>query len=282
MFNNVAERVARRARKPQRIHVRRMDFPFDRSIEKHWFGGSPVLTHVANAVNLLFPAGERFFVRSVRHFLDRVDDDELRAAAKAFAAQEGNHAREHERYFELLEQQGYEIREFLERYQKFSFGVLEPMMPPAVRLSATAAAEHFTAIMAEAALRDGLLQDAHPTMRALLLWHACEEIEHKSVAFDVLERVDPRYSVRVAGALIAALNLGAWWFMGARMLLRQDRLDPVAVRRELRHFAKERPLVQGVFLRGIREYLTKDFHPWNNDNGALAERYLESIGRATA
>jgi uncharacterized protein len=278
MFNNVETGAAPR-RRPE-IHVRRMDFPFDASIPKHWFAGSPVASHVANGINLLFPSGERFFVRSVRHFIDRIDDPELRAEAKAFAGQEGNHAREHERFFELLEQQGYEIRSFLGRYEEFSYRFLERVTPPEVRLSATAACEHFTAIMAEGALSEGLLDDAHPTMRALLLWHACEEIEHKSVAFDVLERVDPRYRVRVAGLALAALSLGAWWFLATRMLLRQDGLSRREVRRELRRLGRERPILQGVFLRGIREYLQKDFHPWNNDNGALAREYLASIGRA--
>src|SRR5262245_20603608 len=103
-----------------RIRVRRMDFPFDASIPKHWFAESAVATHIVNGVNLLFPAGERFFVRSVRYYVDRIDDPVLKAEAKAFAGQEGSHAREHERYFETLEAQGYEIRSFLERYEHFS------------------------------------------------------------------------------------------------------------------------------------------------------------------
>ena len=53
-------------------------------VPRHWFGGNVVATHVANGVNLLFPAGERFFVRSVHHYLDRIDDEHLRARVKGF------------------------------------------------------------------------------------------------------------------------------------------------------------------------------------------------------
>src|SRR5688572_2929871 len=82
-------------------------------VPRHWFGGNPVASHLANGVNLLFPWGERFFVRSVRHYLDRIaDDPALLAQVKGFFAQEGRHAAAHERYFEVMERQGYEIRPF--------------------------------------------------------------------------------------------------------------------------------------------------------------------------
>src|SRR5262245_60695687 len=64
---------------------RRMDFPFDESIPRHWFAGNPVATHVINGLNLLFPAGERFFVRSVRHYVTRVYNPELREQIKGFS-----------------------------------------------------------------------------------------------------------------------------------------------------------------------------------------------------
>jgi predicted metal-dependent hydrolase len=261
------------------IHVRRMDFPFDRSIPKHWFGGSAVATHAVNAVNLLFPAGERFFVRSVHHFVDQLDDEVLRREVKAFAGQEGQHAREHERYFELLEDQGYRIRGFLRRYQNFCYERMEKLFSPEVRLAATAACEHFTAIMAEKALGTELLDEAHPTLQALLKWHACEEIEHKAVAFDVLQRVAPSYRVRIAGLALSTVTLGAFWLIALRMFLRQDGLDGREVRAQIRQLHGEEPILKNVFWRGIREYARRDFHPWNHDNGALARDYLASIGR---
>jgi predicted metal-dependent hydrolase len=264
------------------IHVRRMDFRFDESIDKHWFAKSAVATHLVNAINLLFPAGERFFVRSVHHFLDRIDDEELLAQVKAFSGQEGQHAREHERYFELLEAQGYRIRGFLKRYQRFCYERMERIIPPELRLSATAACEHFTAIMAENALGDRLLDGAHPTMQALLKWHACEEIEHKAVAFDVLQRINPSYRLRMAGLALSVTTLGAFWLIALRMLLKQDGLSKAEVREQLKQLHREDPILKNVFWRGIREYARRDFHPWQNDNAHLARKYLASIGRGAS
>ncbi|MDB4945301.1 MAG: hypothetical protein JWP97_4835, partial [Labilithrix sp.] len=41
-------------------------------VPRFWFADSRAATNVANAVNLLFPAGERFFIRSVRHYLPQL------------------------------------------------------------------------------------------------------------------------------------------------------------------------------------------------------------------
>ncbi|MCA9514837.1 MAG: metal-dependent hydrolase, partial [Myxococcales bacterium] len=51
------------------IQPRKPRFDFS-AVPRDWLGGSRVATQVANAVNLLFPAGERFFVRSVKRYLD--------------------------------------------------------------------------------------------------------------------------------------------------------------------------------------------------------------------
>ena len=67
---------------------------FDLSTLPRWYnGGSVLATHLTNGLNFVFPAGERFFIRSVRFYLDRVQDPALKAAAMAFVAQEAQHQR---------------------------------------------------------------------------------------------------------------------------------------------------------------------------------------------
>lgn len=264
---------------PHRIQPRKMDFRFDTDIPRHWLAGLAVPTHVANGVNLLFPAGERFFVRSVKYYLDRfAHDPEMTAQIRGFFGQEGRHAHEHERFFEVLEAQGYEIRAFLRRYEHFCFDVVEKHMPPALRLAVTAACEHFTATMAENAFEDGLLDRAHPVMRALLAWHAAEEIEHKAVAFDVLQAVHPGYALRLLGLACATALLGGWWLAATRMLFAQDGVTRAQVRREraIVHGARG-GIARRVFGRGILAYLRRDFHPWQNRNLHLAQDYLAGL-----
>lgn len=265
---------------------RRMEFPFGAEIPRHWHAGLALPTHVANGVNLLFPAGERFFVRTVKRCLPRFHDDpEMLAQIRGFLGQEGHHAREHERFFEVLEAQGYEIRAFLARFERITFGIIEQRMPQPLRLACTAACEHFTAILAEHVLSTDTLADAHPVVRDLLMWHAAEEIEHKAVAFDVLQRLHPSYALRLLGLAWASGLLALWWFQATRMLLAQDGITRADVQRErarLRRSRKRHAIWQHVFLRGIREYVRPGFHPWSRDDRHLAERELARMGASGA
>ncbi len=281
------ERIGATARRRPEVHPRAMRFRFDPgAIPKHWLGGSPLATHLSNGVSLLFPAGERFFVRSVRRYLDRVSDDPaLAARIRGFFAQEGRHAREHERHRELLEAQGFEVREFLEAFER-SLRAMEAAFPDVFALAATVAGEHFTAILAEHAFEDGeLAAHAHPVMAELMLWHAVEEIEHKAVAFDVLQRVESSYFVRVVGMLFAGIFLAYWWQRGTRLLLRQEGVGwrecwkEGRRLRELRASQGKRPrsIVRDVFLRGMRDYLRPGFHPWERDTWHLVADYAAAL-----
>jgi predicted metal-dependent hydrolase len=252
----------------------------DAPVPRHWFGGNAVATHIANGVNLLFPAGERFFVRSVNHYIDRVDDPVLRAQIKGFFGQEGRHAREHERVFAMLEEQGYDVRTFLRVYERIAYGALEKIAPPALRLSATAACEHFTAIMAENVLKRPVLDRAHPAMRALFLWHAAEEIEHRAVAYDVLRLVNPSYGLRVAGMVVSAALLAGFWAAATATLVLQERDVPRARLFGDWRSARVTRAERQVFLPGIREYLRPGFHPSQKDTDRLASAYLASVGLA--
>lgn len=281
-----------------RVRTRPVRLPFeDEGIPKHWLAGNATATAVSNGVNLLFPYGERFFVRSVKHYVPmleaKVDESpegqrraELLKQIKGFFGQEGRHAREHERFFDILRGQGYELDGFLARFER-AFGQLERVTPPSFHLAATAAGEHFTALMAGNAFRDlPMFDHAHPLMRDLMLWHAAEEIEHKAVAFDVLTEAVPspvlRYLVRISGMAVASAFLLYWWTQGTKMLLAQDGVDRRRAVEEGERFQAlrralglpNRRIVRDVFLRGIASYLRPSFHPWEVEDAHVAASFL--------
>lgn len=275
---------ARRARGAGKVRstleVRAFPGGFDADIPRWWLGGSALATHLANGVNLLFPPGERFFIRSVRHYLDRIaDDPALVADVHAFFGQEGRHAQAHDRVMKMLEEQGYDVATFMRVYEAICYGFIEKVAPPKLRLSTTVAIEHFTAIMAENALRDGVLDLAHPRLKALLSWHAAEEIEHRAVAFRVLQRVDPSYPLRVTGLAVATTLLAGFWIAGTAMLLAQDREGLRRVKREAPELGERNPFGKRVFGKGIAKYLRRDFDPAApSDLDELASRYLAAAG----
>lgn len=258
------------------IQPRSLDVEFT-AVPRHWLLGSATPTAIANGVNLLFPHGERFFVRTVNRFLDQIEDPQLRADVRGFFGQEGRHAHAHDRLNATLRAQGYEIDRFLDSYKRISTWI-EGKLPPKLRLAITAAAEHFTAIMAEGAFSDGSLDRMAPEMRELLAWHAAEELEHKAVAFDVLHHIDPSYALRLAGLALATVFLGGFWLWGTTSLLRQDAIGWRQALRDLREFGRQDPLFKRVFARGIREYVRRDFHPNNTDHSRLAADWYAARG----
>ena len=265
---------------PARIRPRALELNFD-EVPIHWLWGRALPSAIANGVNLLFPAGERFFIRSVLHYRDQFDDPALAAQVRAFCGQESHHARAHEQFFERLRQQGFAIDRFLRIYERLAYRGIEPSVPPSLRLAVTAALEHYTAILGDHALREDVLRHADPVMRDFLSWHAAEEIEHKSVAFDVLEKVAPGYALRASGLVIATLCLAGFWIAAAAMLLRQDRqISRGGLLGELRQMRKRHFIVKRVFLRGFGEYLWPGFHPLQKDNLELARTHLASVGLA--
>ena len=80
-----------------KLKVRNVSFNFDK-VPKHWILNSAVATHFINSMHIVFPEGEKFFIRSVRRFAKDVKDKELKQEINSFCGQEGIHAREHQRY----------------------------------------------------------------------------------------------------------------------------------------------------------------------------------------
>lgn len=264
------------------IPVRQVSLPFDPSIPRHWFAGNALETHIFNGLNLLFPDGERFFIASVQEALPRVRDPELRRQVKGFFGQEALHAREHERYFDVLRAQDYRVDRFLRRFRRYCEWNSR-WLPAPLRLAMTAGAEHWTATLGASVLRGPALDAAHPTMRMLALWHAAEEVEHRSVAFDVLQETHPGYLLRVTGFLLATASLFVWAAVGTRMLLRQDgisRHEVQALHRAAR--ARGAGHLPELVRQGFWVYLRRDFHPSQDDALAEAEARLAELGLAGA
>lgn len=267
------------------IKPRRPDFKL-REVPRYWQSGDPVATHLSNALFMLFPAGERFFIRSVRRYESRYRDDPVRMKElRGFYGQEGAHAAVHDEAIRILEEQGYQVRDHLDRFEKVCFEFLEKRLPDVLALSATAATEHFTALMARNAFDNPVFtEEAHPEMRKFMLWHAAEEIEHKAVAYDVLQDVNPSWLVRAAGMLIAASALVYFWRQGIRTLLRQDGISAREARERIQALRQRsnHDFMRDVLLKGILEYLRPDFHPWQVDDLHKAESFLASLETSPA
>lgn len=255
------------------IKVRRMDFEFSESTPTFWFDDNPLLTATLSALAVSFPPGERYFIASVRHFLDRVDDPELLARVKAFVGQEANHTKEHIAFNKFLDSRGFPASA-MERWVADRVGELQKRSSPESNLARTAALEHFTAILASVLLEHPeIAERMSPEVARLWVWHAIEEVEHRSVAFDVYKIAVDDEELRIKVMLATTVIFVLVNSVRTAMLLRAS-----GRQWELRSLLKGLNVMwgkPGLFRKVVPhylEYFRKDFHPSQLD----CEQHLEA------
>lgn len=264
-----------------KVKARRVSFATEKTDAKNWFNKSAFLTSLGNAFNLLFPEGEKYFIRHVKNFLPQIEDKKILEDAKGFIGQEMQHSIQHEKFWQTMQEQGYEIDSILKFVRAFSFDFLEPMLSDKMNLSTVAGFEHYTALLAEIGLENDVFRMAEAEMQKLYEWHAAEELEHKSVAFDVLQEVDDDYLLRISGMLVASAVLFLLSSGCMISLLQQDK--KLFSFDNLKDAANFWFLKYGFAFRAgeiLLDYFRPDFHPWQNDNLYLARKVLDEAKSA--
>lgn len=246
---------------PITLRVRNPGLIFHSDMPRFWFCDNPVITHGFNAFNLVIPEYERYFVRSVNHYRKQIKSASLSTQMQGFAGQESMHAKVHEDYFVWLRSKGYRIDGYLGLLGKYAL-FSERMYSPRFNLAATAAAEHFTATLGAIFLNaTNLHKQMEPTMYQFVAWHAAEELEHKSVAYDVLQQVKIGYFVRVVAFTITLLEVFIWINAATYMLAKQDKLSLCRMYQYKRQFRKEFKGLNWIFLKKLLTYYRPGFHP---------------------
>lgn len=237
-----------------------------------------ILSHFFATLSSVFPDGEEFFVRSVRHHRDRVADPVLRRQVAGFIGQESVHGREHRVLNDRLDELGYPTKRY-ERLTRWGLRTRERIAPPIANLAATAAMEHFTATLAELALTDDEARRLPgPVVGDVFTWHALEESEHKAVAFDVYRAAGGSERLRIwtmkairAGLVVSIGFLTALSLLGDRSTYRPGRL-----RRSWRNFRRT-PMFRREVWDQLRAYDRVGFHPDDFDTDALVERWQAEL-----
>lgn len=262
------------------IRVRRMDLDFPDAIPRFWFDGNPYLSSLLGAMSVSFPAGERYFIRSVLHFLPRIDDPQLREAVRGFVGQEGNHTKEHLAFNRFLGRLGYPAAG-MEKFVEDRVTYLTEHSSPEENLARTVALEHFTAILAGAFLEHPeLLDRMSPECAKLWAWHAIEEIEHRSVAFDVYRSAVDDEALRIRTMLAVSVIFSLVNLVRTAMLLHTtgDLTNLRAAREAGRSLFGSGGLFRGLGARYLA-FFRADFHPSQHDFAAevarAKQRYLD-------
>lgn len=259
--------------------VRRLLIDLESDIPRRWAGGDAFLTALFNALSMSFPLGEQFFIDSLREAVKQLPDGAREACLKevqGFIGQEATHRRIHALFNGHLAKQGF-TNSWEARINKRTpvLDGVDARHP----VAATAATEHFTAILAEWMLtHPEVLAGAEPRLRTMWMWHAAEESEHRSTAFDVYQALGGNHAWRVK------------WFKSVTVLFLTD-----VTRQTLRNLWDDGALFSWRTWRSAahhlfgpaglvrktygpwKAYLRQDFHPRQQDDSRSRE-WLQANG----
>ncbi len=208
------------------IAARRMLFPWAEPVAAWWNPARPEFSQIVNAVSLAMPYLEPYLIATMKKARQQITDPDLLADVNGYIAQESSHFRQHQQFNQRLAALGYAsiprheaiLKTDYERFantRSFHFNV--------------AYAEGFEAMALTighmlVTEREALFGGADPAVSSLVLWHFVEEIEHKTVTYDVLETLNGNYFWRIYGLLFATVHIMARTRQGYKALLVEDGL----------------------------------------------------------
>ncbi|KIX51741.1 metal-dependent hydrolase [Burkholderia pseudomallei] len=264
----------------------RFALPPDRICDWHTEGVG--VTHLFNALSLLFPAGERFFMDSVRNYRNRIEEPNLKRDIAGFIGQEAMHTREHVEFNDLLQAAGLPAHKLDKRLWTV-LGWFKKVLPHSMQLAITMALEHYTAMFTGLVLANRITTSEVDGYRQMWMWHSMEETEHKAVAYDVWRTVMKpslaSYLLRTGTMLFVTLVFWATLFdFNTRLLISHRRRigGRLGIGKLVKYLWGPR---NGIFAQIAREwidYFRPGFHPWDHDNSVHLERLDDLIAEIDA
>lgn len=176
---------------PIPVRTMKFDVPSPADFHPLYLAGSAALSYSHSAFGLYAALLEPFAVKSLRKVLGRIRDDKLREEVDRFCRQEAQHYQRHIDFNKLILAQGYPgLEARVERLRRD----LEGFLGDASDEYCVGYVEGFESYTTQFALRmigSGLYDHkrTHPAFGTLFKWHMLEEIEHRTVAFDLFQHI---------------------------------------------------------------------------------------------
>ena len=196
--------------KTERLAVRRVQFAYPDDMDPAWNRRFPEFAFAANSVSLIMPYAEPYFVKSVRSALADLDPAN-RPRTEDYLRQELGHHVQHRHFNDVIVGHYPKISR-VEGWMRRTYGWLGRTRSRRFNLAFAAGSE--TIAYAIARWTDAHLGEffdgADPVAATMFLWHLAEEVEHKSVAFDVYAEIDGS-RLRYLLAMSLSFTILAWF-----------------------------------------------------------------------
>lgn len=216
---------------PRKVKFDWQETPID------WIPDQAFVSYFVNQINMILPAGEFWFCRLYNKVLPQIQDEKLKQDVQAFIRQEAMHAQAHSsannEYLKARSidpQRNLDVMNFLFT-QVLADKPLGLEVPKALshqwdlfRLGIIATVEHMTCVLGKYVLYNTEWEKlgADPEMLDLVKWHGAEEIEHRTVAFDLYRHLGGSYLARYYLSIAVIIGVVGLWVDGAANIMKQD------------------------------------------------------------
>lgn len=257
------------------LNIQRIKLSFSSAIPRFWANNNVVITHFFNALSSVIPAGERFFMHTVRQAANHLEDEALQTQVQAFIAQESQHRMGHNAMNGWLLEKGYPISDVEQGVHQLLTWI-EKHFSLKYQLALTVALEHFSSLLSDRFLRAKLLQNQlHPEFNDFLVAHCIEEIDHKAVAFDVYQAVYGSYWARVLMMLFVTVIFAPNVFRIQFIYLKHDKSRfNIKSWLSAAYYFWIKPGWFAQTIPGYLAFFSIRFHPWQLDNSQLIDEYI--------
>lgn len=259
------------------IPPRQINMTYSEKIPRYSVAGNAFATIFMAAFSGGLTGGEQFVIDSLRRYRDRITDVGLRAKVSGLIGQESIHSREHERLNDYFVAQGIDVR-IPYRAVRMALKLME-RLPERTQLACSAFIEHFTARMAQTLLtQEEKFADQDPEILKLWLWHAVEELEHKSVAYDVFVSAGGKRVDRVVAIAVFMLLIGPPFLSSIAWLVWRENkfLKPIDTLLGANLYFGPKGLFTSA-LPKVPVFLKRDFHPAKHNTDALLAEWRDKM-----
>ena len=285
------------------LKARKVSFDLEKT-PLQWIPGDAFSSYMTNAIHLLLPEGELWFCRVYNKAVPLVSDSDLRADVEGFIRQEAVHSRVHSSAQKYLNNHEIDCEPYLDRV-RFLFKTLLGDKPLGLkflhlkmferswlvtRVGLIGAVEHFTGILGQWAMDNTSWDKADPVMADLFKWHLAEEVEHRTVAYDLHKHLcKTRIGFYLSRQLLMAFVFPLFMyfvFTGTRFLAAQDK--DVEVRKiscwgwfkmtmKMERCGRNTDNVPrfSFLLKANLRWLSPSFHPIHEGDTAQALAYID-------
>lgn len=198
------------------ITIRNPEFDFSQPIDLEVLPGKPDMSAFQHGLSMTMPYLEPYLIRTMRTVMKELpSDNPLLADVRNFCGQEGNHFRNHmamnDAIRKALPDEHAERLRAVEAEMEADYQRFTKEKPLKYNVVYAEGFEAMTFAIARTSAKKRLHENMLPWAQDMWTWHLAEEVEHRTVTFDVYKALYGGYFYRLWWGTQAQMHFGDFW-----------------------------------------------------------------------